>query len=115
MKAVKISIEDLKVGNTFDMVRFIIRVITITKGLHLSETELYAITHFIINGYSKLSRRQLIENKLLTTEFAVNNLIHRLKKNQFIVKTAFGYDLNPDYKLSLNDIDIVKLEFLIKK
>ena len=97
------------------MVRFIIRIITITKGVHLSETELYAITHFAINGYSKLSREQLIENKLLTTKFAVNNLIHKLKKNEFIVKTAYGDGLNPDYKLSLNDIDIVKLEFLIKK
>ena len=71
---------------TFDMVRFIIRVITITKGLHLSETELYAITHFIINGYSKVSRKTISEINYLQLEFAVNNLIHRLKKNQFIVK-----------------------------
>lgn len=115
INGIKVSIDDVKASNTFDMTKLVLRIIALTKALSLSETELHALTYFVVNGYSKLSREQLISSKLLKSKNAVSNLVHSFRKYGIIVKNSFGEGLNPDYAFSFENVDIVKIEMLIKK
>jgi len=116
MKGIKVKINDVNTGNTFEMVKFVVQIIAISKNLYLSQTELHALTFFVINGYSKVSKEKLLENKLLKTKNTVNNLVHSFKRNSIIVKTSYGYDINPSFKLGeVNDLDGVKIEMIVKK
>ena len=115
MKGLKVKIEDIVTNNSFDMARLLVRIIAITKGLFLSETELHALTYFTINGYSKVTRESLITTKLLKNKNSVANLVHSFRKYGIIVKNSFGEELNKDFTLPLSDVDGIKVELLIKK
>lgn len=115
MKGIRIKISDIATNNSFDMVRMLVRIIAITKSLFLSETEIHALTYFVINGYSKITRESLITTKLLKNKNSVANLIHNFRKYGIIVKNSFGEELNKDFVIPVNDIDGIKVELLIKK
>ena len=115
MSAIKIKVDDISMDNTFEMTKLILRVITITKNHYLSETELQALTYFVVNGYSKLTKDSLVENKLFKSMQAVYNTLTQLRKFGIIVKTNYGEKINDEYNIKLKDIDLVCLELLIKK
>lgn len=116
MNGVKVGIKDVKTGNSFELTKFVIRLIAISKSIYLSDTQLHALTYFAINGYSKLTRDSLVENKLLKTKNCVNNLVYFFKKNGIIIKTTYGNDLHSDFKVTFaENIDIVKIEMLVQK
>jgi len=115
MKGIKIKIDDINTKNTFDMAKLLVKVIVITKNLSLSETELHALTYFVVNGYSKVSREGLITTKLLKNKSSVANLVHSFRKYGIITKNNFGEELASDFNISVDDLDIIKIEILIKK
>jgi len=114
MKGIKIHIDDVKSGSSFEMTRLIVRILCLSKGLNLSETELYVLTFFIVNGYNLVSREKLIEQKLVKNKQCVANHISQFRKLGIIVKNAYGEYLNEDFNIP-SDCDVVKLEMLIKK
>lgn len=114
-KGIKINLGEINVNNSFEMTKLLVKILTITKSLFLSETELYALTYFVINGYSKVSRESLITSKLLKNKNSEANLIHSFRKYGLIVKNNFGEELNKDFQIPLADVDGIKLEMLIKK
>lgn len=115
MKGIKVKVDDVNVKNNFDMTKLVVKIISITKNLHLSETELHALTYFVVNGYSKITREHLVTNKLLKNKNAVNNLVHAFRKYGVIVKNTMGEEIQSDFNLPMNDLDAVKLEMIIKK
>lgn len=114
MKGIKLSINDIKISNSFDMVKLVIKLIATTKMLKLSETELHVLTHFVTNGYSKMTRESLIEAKLLKNKESVSNIIYAFRKYGIIVKNNLGEELHQDFKIPA-DLDAIKIEMIIKK
>lgn len=115
MKGIRIKIDDIVLKNHFDMVKLLVRMIAITKNLDLSETELYALTYFVINGYSKVSREALVTTKLLKNKSSVANLVYSFRKYGIIVKNSFGEELASDFDMDVKDVEGIKIEMLIKK
>jgi CII-binding regulator of phage lambda lysogenization HflD len=115
MKGALITINEIDLNNTFEMTKFVLRIITITKNLYLSETELQALTHFVIDGYSQVTKEQLVENKLFKAIKSVYNTISQLKKYGIIVKTNYGEKINDEYNIKLSDIEKLKLEIILTK
>jgi hypothetical protein len=115
MKGVKVNIDNVNVSNSFEMVKTLLRVVCITKSLFLSETELHALTYFVINGYSKISRENLVTTKLLKNKSSVANLVHDFRKYGVIVKNSMGEELNPDFNVNVAEMDAVKIEMTLFK
>lgn len=115
MKGIKVQVNDIYTGSHFDMTKLLVRVIAITKNLSLSDTELHALTFFVVNGYSKIAREELVNLKVLKNKNAVSNLVHAFRKYGIIVKNNFGEEIHSDFNLPLQDIDAVKFEVIIKK
>lgn len=115
MNGLRIKINDVKIPNGFDMVKLVVKVICISKNLKLSETELHGLTYFVINGYNKTTREALISTKLHKNKYMVANMVHAFRKYGIIVKTSKGEELNPDFNIPSENIDVIKLELFIKK
>lgn len=115
MKGIKVKIEDVKTSNEFDMIKLVVKVIAITKGLNLSDTELHALTYFVMNGYSDVSREALITIKLFKNKNAVYNLIYSFKKYGVVIKKHLGFGIHSDFNVYSPDLELIKLEMLIKK
>lgn len=115
MNGIRIKINDVNCGNSFEMVKLVVKIISITKGLSLSETELHALSYFVINGYSKVSREALVTTKLLKNKQTEANLMNAFRKYGVLVKKSYGESLHDDFNISFNDIDVAKIELLIKK
>ena len=115
MKGIKVKIDDVSTKNSFDLTKLVVKIIAITKNLTLSETELHALTYFVMHGYSKMTREQLITTKILKNKNSVANLVHAFRKYGIVVKNNFGEEISADFNLPLQDIDAVKLEMIIKK
>lgn len=115
MKGIKVKIDDVSTKNSFDLTKLVVKIVAITKNLSLSETELHALTYFVIHGYSKIVREELITTKILKNKNSVANLVHAFRKYGIVVKNNFGEEIHNDFNLPLQDIDAVKLEMIIKK
>lgn len=115
MNGIKVKIGDVKTSNEFDMIKLVVRFIAISKGLSLSDTELHALTYFVMNGYSDISREALITIKLFKNKSAVYNLIYSFKKYGVVVKKHLGWGIHADFNVYSPDIEVIKLEMLIKK
>lgn len=85
MKGIKVKIDDVSIKNSFDLTKLVVKIIAITKNLTLSETELHALTYFVIHGYSKMTREQLITTKILKNKNSVANLVHAFRKYGMLV------------------------------
>lgn len=115
MKGIKVNIHDVKVDDSFEMSKLVIKIIAISKGLNLSNTDLLALTIFCIEGYSKLTREKLIENKLFKSKNAVSNLVYSFRKQGILVKNTYGETIHSDFNILQPDLDIIKVELLIRK
>lgn len=116
MTGIDVKIKSYKVPSEFDMVKVIVQFIAITKGLSLSDTEIYALTYFIINGLSKFSREQLVSNKLLKTDNATANLVSRFRKFGIVNKTNRGEELSADFNsIYTKGIDAIRFQVAIHK
>jgi hypothetical protein len=115
MKGVKVKVDDVTVKNNFDMAKFVMKIIATSKNLYLSETELHALTYFVLNGYNAVTKEELISNKLLKNKGALNNLTYGFRKYGIIIKGTMGDVINQDFNIPINDLDVIKMEILIKK
>ena len=112
MKGIKIKIED-KSTNSFEMTRVIMKLVSVTKHLSLSDTEIFALTYFVINGYNKVTKEELVSNKLFKTKNSVSNTISKFRKYGIIVKTNYGEEVSKDYNIGNNDK--IVFEYILSK
>lgn len=115
MNGLLIKINDIKTSNSFDLTKLVVRIIAVSKEFKLSETELYTIAYFLQNGYTKLSKENLVTDKVFKNHQQVSNLMTSFRKKGILIKTATGEDLHTDFKINTKNIDVIKLEILIKK
>ena len=115
MQGIKIKINDYKVGNTFDMIRVDLRLTTLCNNLTLSDTELYSLTYFVINGYNSITREELITTKIIKSKNGVANLVSKFRRMGIIIKPSYKEVIAPEYLIPSKDIDAIKIDLIIKK
>ena len=115
MKAIEVNINDIKVSNSVELTKLIVRYILLSKNFYLSETEIHALTHFIVKGFSSKTREELISFKLLKSRNVESNLISKFRKYGIIVKHNFGERLHSDFSFNVDGIDGVFIKVKISK
>jgi len=115
MNGIEINIKDFKVPNDFDMVKVIAQLISVTKNITFSDTELFALTFFIMKGYTKITKEELVTNKLLKTHNAVANLISKFRKYGLLTRTLKGEELISDYNFYREGLQAIKFNIIVKK
>lgn len=115
MKGIQVQIKDYKVANTFDMIKATLKFITLGKDLELSDTELYTLTYFVINGFNTITREDLITTKIIKTKNGVSNMVSKFRRMGILKKEHHKEIISPEYNLPFKDIEGIKIELIIKK
>lgn len=92
----------VKTQNKIDQIKRSVKVICILNNLKISDTEAMIITHFILEGFNKVSREEIINQKLVKSYNDLANRISSLRGKGIFVKNKFKEELAPDF-LALKD------------
>lgn len=92
----------VKTQNKIDQIKKSVKIISILNGLKISDTEAMIITHFILEGFNKVSREEIIKQKLVKSYHDLANRISSLRAKGYFVKNKFKEELAPDFQ-SLKD------------
>ena len=114
MKGINVGMKS-KVDNSFDMLKLTIQLISVSKGFVLSDTQIFALTYFVMHGYNKVTREELLQNKLLKTKNALSNLISEFRKFGIIKKTTLSEEIISDFNIPSEGIDAIKFDIIISK
>ena len=114
MNGIKIQIKDYKVANSFDMIKTTLKLISLCKNLILSDTELYALTYFVIHGLNKITKEDLITTKIIKSKNGVWNMLTKFRTMGIIKKENHKEVIAPEYLIPSKDVDAIKIELLIR-
>lgn len=99
-----------EVSNNLDKNKFYVQLVTLIKGLQLSNTDLLVLSHFVTNGYNKFSKEQIIENQLIKNNSIMANTISKFRKMGLIVKNGHSEQLCGELNVTLGkDINLVQI------
>lgn len=102
-KITSLKIPLYKVGNKIELTHILLDFILILKKIRLSKTDKQVLVHFMIEGYSEISKEQIINDKLLHSRQALNNTLTSFRKQNIIVKEKFKEVLSPDFRIPITD------------
>lgn len=106
----------VKVDSNFELVFKILELITHSKGVKLSNTELRLLTYFNVYGYNSFTKEEILKLKLLKDRNGLYNILSKLRKINILVQTDKGEVLNKDYKIpEAGKLDISKVSLIIKR
>ena len=85
------------------MTLLLLEIICLFKKIKLSRTEMQVLAHFMIEGYSTVSKEQILQGKLLNTKSSLANTLTAFRKQGIIVKEKFKEVLAPDFRIPLTE------------
>ena len=102
IKIPSLRIPIYKVANKLELAHILVEFICILKKIKLSKTELQVLSHFMVEGYSEISKEQIISGKLLHTKSSLANTLTTFRKNGILKKEHFKEVLSPDFRVPLS-------------
>jgi len=86
----------IKTDGEITFYREVLRIHCISKGISLSERELYILAFFVSEGYNRISKDKLIETKIVKNENSLGNLLSKYRSLGFLKEIQFIEQLHPD-------------------
>jgi hypothetical protein len=88
--------KSLKTKNKIDQIRKAVKIIAVINDVRVSDTEAIILTHFILEGYNKVSREEIIKQKLVKNVNILANTLSSLRSRGLLVKNSFKEELCAD-------------------
>lgn len=86
----------VKTQNKLDQIKKSVKIISILNGLKVNDIEAIILTHFILEGFNKVSREEILKQKLVKSYNDLANRISGLRAKGLIVKNGFKEELSQD-------------------
>lgn len=87
----------IKTKNKIDQIKRCVKIVCILNGIKISDTESIIITQFILEGFNKSTREEILNQKLVKNYNNLANLISSLRDKGIIVKNGFREELSEDF------------------
>lgn len=87
----------VKTQNKIDQIKKSVKIIAILNDIKLSETEVIIITQFILEGFNKVSREEILNQKIVKNYNNLANIISSLRAKGLIIKKQFKEELCDDF------------------
>ncbi len=102
-----------KTENKIDQIKKAVKIIVYLNGLKISDTESVIITQFILEGLNKVTREQILSQKLVKNYNNLANIISSLREKGLIVKNGFREDVCEDLKCLRGCSDKLVMQILL--
>lgn len=102
-KITSLKIPSYKVSNKIEQTLLLVEFILILKKIKLSKTEKQVLSHFMIEGYSEISKEQILTDKLLHSTSSLANTLTVFRKQGILTKEKFRETLSPDFKIPITE------------
>ena len=99
----------LKTNSRIEQAKLIVNIVTLLKGIKLSNTEVLVLAHFLMEGYNQVTKEHIVTNGILKNLMVLGNLISRLRKSGLIVHNNFKEELCTELNMKLDDIVLLKI------
>lgn len=103
----------IRTQNKVDQIKRAVKVISILNNIKISDTESIIITHFILEGFNKVSREEILKQKLVKNYNNLCNIISSLRDKGIIIKVSFKEELCQDYKALVNSQEKLALMLVL--
>jgi phosphorylcholine metabolism protein LicD len=100
----------IKVNNAFQMVKLQLLLHTFFKGIKLSDAELECATHLAMKGFKKSFFKEVVDERVFTSEQAVRNCMSKLRARKIAVKEGKEWKINPEITLGVDHIILLDLK-----
>ena len=87
----------IKTSNKIDQIKKSVKIISILNNVKIGDTEAIVLTHFILEGFNKITREAIINQKIVKNTANLANVITSLRNKGIIIKSGFKEDLSKDY------------------
>lgn len=102
-KITSLRLPSYKVANKIDQTNILVEFILILKKIKLSKTEKQVLSHFMIEGYSEISKEQILNDKLLHSVNSLANTLTSFRKHGILTKEKFKEVLAPDFRIPITE------------
>lgn len=102
----------IKTYNKIDQIKRSVKIISILNNIKIGDTEAVVLTHFILEGFNKITREAIINQKIVKNTANLANIISSLRNKGIIIKEGFKEDLSKDFKALRTSSD--KLALLLQ-
>lgn len=99
----------LKTNSRIEQAKLIVSIVTLLKGIKLSNTEILVLSHFLMEGYNQVTKEIIVNNGILKNMLVLGNLISRLRKSGLIVHNNFREELCIELNMKLDDVVLLKI------
>ncbi len=103
----------VKTENSVDQIKKAVKIICLLNNISVSDTEAVILTHFILEGFNKVSREEILKQKLVKNYNNLANIVSSLRKRGLIVKNGFKEDLFSEFTIFRNSGDKVAVMVLL--
>lgn len=109
----KLLKKKIKTKSHIDQVKKAVKIMCLLNNTTISDTESVILTHFVLEGFNKVSRDEILEQKLVKNYNNLANIISSLRKRGLIVKEGFREDLSSDLSCLRNCTDKLVLMLML--
>lgn len=99
----------IKTSNKIDMAKIIVSLVSLTKNIALSKSEVLILAHFVGEGYNQFTKEQIITNKILKNQASLANMISKFRKYGLIKNKGFSESLCDELNFELGEIALFKI------
>jgi len=102
-KIASLRISSYKTANKIELAQILLDFILILKKIKLSKTEKLVLSYFMVEGYSEISKEQVLTDKILHSQSSLANTLTVFRKQGILVKEKFKECLAPDFRIPLTE------------
>lgn len=87
----------IRVSNKIDQIKRSVKIFSILNNIKIGDTEAIVLTHFILEGFNKVTREAIINQKIVKNTANLANIVSSLRNKGIIIKDGFREELSKDF------------------
>lgn len=100
----------LKTNNKLEQLQIYIRFMAVVNSIILSDMEVIFLSHFMLEGYNRVSKEELLKQKVVSSYQMLHNKLSLLRSKGILKKDMKGEKLTAPFDKKLEDITLLMVK-----
>lgn len=100
----------LKNNNKLEQLRVYIKLMAVINNIVLSDMEVIFLSHFMLEGYNKVSKEELLKQKVVSSYNMLHNKLSLLRSKGILKKDMKGEKLAAPFDKKIDDVALLMVK-----